>query len=279
MVLPTNFSPWEHFQSTLIRVQNLIVRREFKDVGGDTWDPDISSSRASLRVACTLTDEDTAILTLLRLIFYYIVLRHCRDFIHPSYGSPLPVVQRSVRFQPQIFLYFLEDEADVEPGQDPTALECSVRIMDVDSKTISSAKINQIANAINTQFNSGSGYIVKKGKDVCSYTDKELGYSTWGFFRDRAEGVRFFTDLLSVQGHSFKLKNFNHKENGAPTEAFPVVPERIAILGESVELNAARPIAEVRFQYALLHLHGRKRTIPLVDRTGIYLNAIHNVLS
>lgn len=276
MTLPEDFSSWEHLQNVLVKVQNRIVRQEFSDVGGDDWLPDISTSRASLRVACTLEDNDTSTMTLIRLFLYYIILRKCRDLIHPVYGQILPALQVSVAFKPQISLFFLEDDADTE-GFDPVTAEFSLRLMDEDSKTITQSTINAIANRINSKFGHGSGYILHKGKDVASYTDKKRGIQTWYFARSKSSAEEFFRDLISIEGSSFDPKYFNYKENGNPTGSFPTIPDSIHILGKTYKLNRQRPIASVRFQYALLHIHGQKHCVPLVDRTGIYLDAIHGI--
>ena len=274
MTLPDDFSPWEHLQSTLIKVQNKIVRHDFSELGGENWTPDISTGRGGLRVACTLVDNDTSTMTVLRLFLFYIILRKCRDLVHPVYGSILPDFQASRKFKPQVVIFFLEDESDTE-GFDPVSGEFSFRLIKEDSTTISHSEVTAIANRINSTFNHGSGYVLQKGKDIASYTDKKKGLQLWYYARSKSTAEAFFREVLSVANEPFDLRHFNYKENGEPTASFPLIPEKIHILGKTLSLNRSRPVAHVRFQYALLHLHGQKRCIPLVDRTGIYLDAIH----
>lgn len=106
MSLPKDFNDWEHFQSTLIKLQNRLIREEFSDIGSDTWLPNISTPRSSLRQACTLKDNDSAVISLLRLFFYYFCLRKTRDLVQPVYGSVIEGDGTGRKFKPQITLFF-----------------------------------------------------------------------------------------------------------------------------------------------------------------------------
>jgi hypothetical protein len=66
MPLPDNFSAAEHLQDVILLTQNKIVRTEFNDVGDDNWVKDISTPRASLRLACTHEEDDSIDMTILR---------------------------------------------------------------------------------------------------------------------------------------------------------------------------------------------------------------------
>src|SRR6476619_5861566 len=129
-----------------MQVQNRIVRAEFRDVGDDDWDEDIVTPRASLRVASTMRDDDSAILSLLKLVFFYVVLRKARD-MHPAlYVHPVTTYQQLFRLKPQITLYFAEDSVDVEPGYDPIDGEISCRLMHETAETITMAEVQALAN-------------------------------------------------------------------------------------------------------------------------------------
>ena len=73
MSLPPNFGHWEHLQDMLRRDHNKIIAHYFRDLG-ESWEPEIQTSRGALRTACTLDDRDTAIQTLLRLYFFMMCL-------------------------------------------------------------------------------------------------------------------------------------------------------------------------------------------------------------
>ena len=74
MTLPKNFNHWEHLQDIIRREHNKIVARYFKDLGDINWEPNITTSRAKLRTACTIQDKDTAIQTQIRLYLFYEIL-------------------------------------------------------------------------------------------------------------------------------------------------------------------------------------------------------------
>jgi hypothetical protein len=188
MPLPANFSEWEHFQSTLIRTQNRIVREEFNDVGDDDWEPDIGTSRASLRVACTLKDTDNGFLTIGRLFLYYFILRKCRDLVHPVYGSVIGGDGPVRRHRPQITLYFQEDYSDIEPGYAPVTGEISIRLMNETAVSLTEANLRTYATKIKTSFTTGGGFVWRKGKESSSYADWDKGYQLQLLVRDKTEG-------------------------------------------------------------------------------------------
>lgn len=270
MPLPNNFSAWEHFQSTLIQVQNRRVRDEFSDADDD----DISTPRSSLKQACILRDDDSAMLTLLRLEFFYYVLRKAQDLQTPVYGIPVPSFQEARKFRPQIQLYFQEDSEDVEPGYTPVTGEISFRLMTESAETITESEARNYANKIRTSFSSGAAFVWKKGKIMSTYTDRARGYQLQLLCRNRTEGRRVIEQILDIQGHSPDWQFMNVSENEEPTQRFPTVPSNVTIMGKSRKKPRQRPIADVRFQYALLHLHGLPHPIVLVDRTGIFQNPL-----
>jgi hypothetical protein len=96
--------------------------------------------------------------------------------------------------------------------------------------------------------------------------------------RDKTEGKRIVDKVLDIQGHSPDWKKFNHAENEIPSEAFPIVPGNQTILGKSRKKPRKRPIADVRFQYAVIKIDGLPHPITLVDRSGVFLNPLERVL-
>jgi hypothetical protein len=57
-------------------------------------------------------------------------------------------------------------------------------------------------------------------------------------------------------------------------EAFPTIPGQDFIYGKTRRRPRRRPIADVRFQCALLHVHGLPNPIVLYDRSGAYSTAL-----
>ena len=273
MPLPENYSPWELLQSVVTRIQNRRVRDSFNDLGGDDWEPDISSSRGALRQACTIADVDTAPMVLIRLLLFYFLVENAERFKTPVYGIPITAFQASRKFKPQVVLFFQEDHQDVEPGYSPVTGEISFRIMNEESSTITQTKLKTIAQKIKTLFMTGSGFIWKKGKVMCSYTDKEKGYQMVLYCRNKTEGRRVIEQVLDIQGHTPKWSKMNVRENEEPATAYPTIPANINVMGQTQKEPRSLPIADVRFQYAISHIWGRRNPVYLADNAGIFRTA------
>ncbi len=267
MALPNNHNPWSHFISVITQIQNRIIREDFNDVGDENWEPDISTDRASLRVACTIRANDSAPLVLLRLILYYIVLRKAQDLQIPYYGIPTGALQAQRKFRPQVTLYFAQDAIDIRKGEDPIVGEISWRIMDETSESITRSKIEFIANRIKAEFGGGQGFVWQRGRYMVSYAHWDSGLQLQILSRTPAEGERVIRKVLEVHGATFQRKRMNVVENQDELERYPATPRRETILGESVELPRERPLVNVRFRYATLTLHGLKKPIHLFDKT------------
>jgi hypothetical protein len=271
MALPEGFTDFEHLQDTIRLLQNRIVRDEFSDLGGDDWEPNINGGRPSLRQACTIKDSDTASMVEMRLFLYYIILRKAKD-LHPAiYGIPTTGFQEQRKFKPQIMLFFQEDSNDVEPGYSPVTGEISFRIMNEETETITMSNIQNFANKVKSAFATPS-FVWKKGKELYSYTDWKKGYQLQLLCRNQTEAKRVVEQVLDIQSHTPDWKKLAINTNAEPSEAFPTIPPNQTILGKSHKLPRKRPIADARFQYGLLHLHGLPNSICLVDRTGTYSN-------
>jgi hypothetical protein len=176
MSLPPNFAHWEHLQDMLRRDHNRIIAHYFRDLG-ESWEPEIYTSRGALRMACTLDDKDTAIQTLLRLYFFYDVLRYGKRDLGIFYGVPSEQFQEAVEGRPQVFFYFSQDEAAVAEGQVRVKAEYSFRLMDETSASMTPAKALTLARNIKEHFIMGNtGLTFTKGKTIYKYYDEPKGY-------------------------------------------------------------------------------------------------------
>lgn len=270
MPLPSNFSEWEHLQGQISRLHNRMVRDWFNDAPDD----DISTPRGSLKRACLIQDNDTIPLVQLRLWLFEVTFNHAKAFHPPLYTIPSMAYQDECKFKPQVSLYFLEDLNDVEPGYNPVSGEISIRLMNKTSENITMTEVQAYANRIKTAFAGTSSFVWRKGKVMCTYTDTERGYRLQLLCRDKAEGRRVIEQVLDIQQHAPDWKNMNVNENEEASSRYPTLPPTERILGKTVRLPRRRPIAEVRFQYAVLHVWGNGNPIVLVDRSGNYRNPI-----
>lgn len=265
MPLPEDFNAWEHLQSTVIQVQNRIVREEFSDLGDD-WDNDILTSRGSLRVACTMVDDDSAIQTLIRLWLFYGCLKKAADFQAPIYGIPVLTFQEQMKFLPQVRLYFSEDLNEVEHGFNPLEAEVTFRLVNETSASMTEAKAKVIANKIKTAFCSSGGFRWKKGREKWIYKDQSRGYDIRLLAWSESEAKRLIEQVLDIESHS---PNWEKYLDGTKKEkTFVTVPPLHTVYGKQRREYRERPVGYVRFRYAELKLHGLPNDIQLVDRTG-----------
>lgn len=266
------FNAYEHLQDVFRRIHNRRVWDEFRDVGPEDpdWDVNIRTPRASLRVACTIYDSDNTGMMMMKLWLFYVVLGKAKDFSPPIYGIPVPSYQEARRFKPQIQLYFQEDHTDVEPGYAPVTGEISFRLMNETNETLSEAEARTIANKVDTLFNSGNAFVWQKGRVQCTYTDRDRGYALRILARTKTEGRRVIEQVLDIQGHTPDWKKMNTSENEDAGSAYPPVPGNDFIFGRNRRTPRQRPVADVRFVHALLHIHGLPHPVVLVDRSRLF---------
>jgi hypothetical protein len=265
MPLPDNFSPAEHLQDVVLLVQNKIVKREFNDVGDDDWVHDITTSRGSLRVACTHEDADSIDMTLIRLWLFYGVLRKAQDF-HPAiYGIPSTSFQETTKFHPQIHLHFEEKNVEADSGYRVLRSYVSLRLMNETTDTLSKAEATTIANKIKTLFQTGTPFFWKRGKELASYIDQPKGYYFQLSVFSITEAKKIIEQVLDIRGHTPDWKLLNIKNNAEPVGSYPTVPVSKAIMGKSYKQPRRRPVGTVHFVYATLALHGKPNHVVLVD--------------
>ena len=266
MSLPPDFSPAEHFQDVARRTSNLEVKEWFADLASD--EVDIGTPRSSLKAACTHQENDSLVLTVGRMLLFDLVVR--RVWNRGVYGIPVSSFQEQRRFKPQIFLYFQEDEKDVEPGYPPISGEISFRLMNHTSDSITPAIATTLANRIKSEFAGGGGYQWKKGKIMVSYSEWDKGYQLQLLCRSKTEGREVIGKVLDIQNHSPNWKHMTVNENEEPASAYPTIPPNERIYGKNRRVPRRRPVGDARFQYALLHVHGLQNPVCLVDRSGTW---------
>ncbi|MBD2425261.1 hypothetical protein [Phormidium sp. FACHB-1136] len=264
----------ETLQAIIRRWQNRETREYFSDFGVDeNWSPDLTTHRGILAKALLHEDEDPYMVTLLKCWF----LEHIRSQAYrvPYYGIPVSSFQESRKFRPQVALFFQEDLADVEPGYPPVTGEISFRLMDHTTETITPTIAGTFANRIRTAFGvGGPGYVWRKGKDMATYNDWGKGYALQILTRSESEAREVISKVLDVQNDTPDWSKMNYSQNEAPMEAFPTIPGNDFIFGQTRRRPRKRPIASVRFQTALLHVHGLPNPVVLYDRSGVHPTAL-----
>lgn len=275
MVLPTNFDDTEHLQATIRRYINRQIKEDFADLNdaSGNWEPTIGTSRESMRKALTHKDEDSLLVTQLRMNLYYFTFGKASQLQPAIVGLEKEIFdeQFDVAYKPQVSLFFKQDTGAVPDEYYPIRADISFRLMNETSTTLTQANLEILANQIKNQLGTNGGFAFNKGKHICRYVDKENGYDFRLFTLNETEGERLARKIVGIRNHSFDENNFKittPKKNSVNTTA------NITILGKSTKKRRWRPTARVRFLYAQLIVYGRAEPICLVDLTGIKRNAI-----
>lgn len=267
MVLPSNFSPAEHLQDLIRKVWNKKVREHFKDLGGAEWEPDLNSSRAQYRVGCTHLENDTTVMTQLRIELLKDIKSSSVGNYQYVFGVPKDKLDGEVAYVPQVTLYFCQKSIDVEPGKHFKEGEITFRWVEETEESITSAKIENLANKIKLKFTNPT-YRWNKGKTYYYYYDKQKGYDFRLLARNITEAKRIIADTLDLRNDTPDWKNhlrFTEVEN--PRETFPENAGTKTVLSKSRKKPVRRPEVDVYFRYALLNIP-LVATITLVDLTG-----------
>lgn len=271
---------WEQLQDVLQWCHNRRVVEEFRDLTPEDQEwivSELRTPRERLRWACTIKEQDSALVVGLRLFLFYVILGQAAAMQTPIYGIPVPGYQESRVFQPQIELYFIEDPQDVEQGFAPVSGSIKFRIMNRDSDSLTEADVNQIALKVRTNFATGNGFVWRKGRIMGSYTDRQRGYKLQLLCRTESEVRRVVEQVLDVQNHTPNWEYLNISENQNESIRYPIIPPTTRILNRTRRGTRKRPIADVRFVAAFLHVHGLPNAIVLVDRSGRHRNPVLTV--
>lgn len=272
MPLPEGFEQTEHLQSVFRKWMNREVNDYFSSLGLGELDDDITTPKGSLRTACRHFDSDSIIVTLLRFALFERIRKSKFEF--PWIGFPAAEYSAGRKFKPQIFLYFQEDLGDVEPGYEPVTGQISVRLMGYESNTFTPTVAETFASRIDLEFASGGGFLWRKGREMWTYQDWGNGYALKVLSRDEASARAVIGKVLDIQNDTIDETILKRNMTQNEAAAYPIIPPTDFVYGESRRMPRNRPLANVRFQCAVAHLHGLQNPIPLVDRSGAYPSAL-----
>lgn len=140
-------------------------------------------------------------------------------------------------------------------------------------ESLSLLDVEQLAQRIQSTFNTPNPYKFKKGKETCSYRDKRNGIETYSYFSNASDARELYQKLCSVAQVPYNASKFYHTQNDDPANAYPETVPNENIFGEQVEGKKLRPIGDVYFTGAVLSLASFSKPIILVDAEGIQFKA------
>jgi hypothetical protein len=267
MPLPDNFSEWEHLQDTIKRWHNKGVAQWFSKQPIN----DVSKPKPALRHACTIKDQDTATMTLIRLWLFEITAGHAQSLQTSIYGNPVNEIQREVTFKPQVKLFFKEKASrDMVDRNYPATGEITFRLMEESSSTISRTKAEALAKEIKRELTLPT-FVWEKGWYKYTYKDIERGYDFRLLVKSKAEGIRVTKKVLSIQGHAFNDDNQQFIDHD---RTYSLSPGTHRVYGSTIKKPVKRPRVDVRFRFAQLLVHGRINAINLVAMSDVGLKSV-----
>jgi|GEM_PF-664839 len=276
MTLPEPFSDIEHLQLTVRRYLNKQIREDFRDLfgSGDTWEPEIGTTRGAMLRALLHEDSDPIAVTTTRLMLYYFTYGKAQKLQTPMYGIPIAEYNEKLVFSPQIELYFSEALDEVDTDFQPLHGRIKFRLAGETNEGMTRAKAETYARKVKLNFTPNDGFRWHKGWHRANYYDKKRGYDLRLNVSDKAEGKRIVEQVLDIQSHTPNWELFGFSERDDPSGAFPTVPGTDRIYGQTRKLPRKRPRGYVRFRIADLHIYPMPRPVTLVDMTGRRTQAI-----
>lgn len=258
------FNAVEHLQSVCRQVVNTLIREDFNDINSDIDETDIKTSRPSLRRACLHEDKDSLLMTVARLLTYYLVATKARRLQRPVYGEPTADKQEDLTFRPEVFLYFEQDSNLVSESFSPINAEIRFRLTNEESETINPTKAKALAIDVKRIFApNGRGITWDKGKVLCTYLDKKLGYNFQVYAASELEAEEIMKKVMSVRSHTFDETKFTPHNPRKKSVTNPTTTRKV--YGKQVKDKRWRPTARVRFLYASLKIDGVDEDVMLID--------------
>ena len=270
--IPDDFNPFEHLQQTYRTEFNRRVDRFFRDVEGDG---DLSSPRASLKLACRIADDDNDAIMNMRHNLFFNVIGYSKKNLAVVYGSKFDTAP-PVAGHPQLFLYFSQDGAAQTTDEPLIEHEKSCRLMNFSCSSggiklaITSSDMIAIAQEIKTLFlDAKKGITYTCGNKSASYTDPDNGFPKGNYIlvNSKTDAENVYEKMCNAIDVPFKGAShiiLNDPDKASTTTA---TAGKTTILGKVTNNRRYRPVAILRFRYAYISLGNLIPPIFLIDTT------------
>ena len=252
----------EIVQSFIRRYINKEVREHFRDVQGNDADSlSLEAPRSAIKLVCLHQDKDPIMLTILRLLIYWVEARGLFDeFI---YGIPSTEFEIKYNYYPQVKLHFKENRYESSTNnRRPIRSEVSFRWREADFST---ANVTALANKIHNDF-ARPVFEFDKGRLCWTYWDDEKGYRFTVYVQSEAEAKKIIGQVINIQDSEVPDWDKNLREHKSNINY--AVQETVRVMGETKRKPKKRPVGKVEYQYAELFIPGTTKPIILSDATG-----------
>lgn len=258
-------------QSLCRKYVNKQVKNHFADVTGED-DNSLSRgiSRQIVKRICLHKDKDNLLLTVVRLLFWWVEAKGLFD--EYIYGIPSTDFEIKYTYYPQIKLHFKENRYESSTNsRRPIRSEVSFRWRET---TYSEAKVEALANKIVSDFvNPLLKY--KRGRQCWTYWDDEKGYRFTVYVDSRDDAEKIIKQTINLQDEGEPDWSKHLREHKSEVDYSR--RETVTVLGVTRQKPKRRPIGTVEFQYAELFIPGTSKPITLVDRTSYRPQALRYV--
>lgn len=181
------------------------------------------------------------------------------------YTIPVTTFQDHYTFAPQIKLMFYQLRSETINGLPPVTGEIAYRIVGETEETFTPANARAKAERIRTLFTQPEIFVWQKGKEVATYLDKQNGYDFRLYIKNETEARKIITQVISIEN---KTPNWEKLHITVSKATYPEITGTKRIYGEQRRVPRRRPLQDIKFRYAELHLWGRPKPVTLVDTLG-----------
>lgn len=173
---------------------------------------------------------------------------------------------------PKIKLIFLENSFKFasriarNPKSTRGRAQISFRLMDKTNDSITTTEVVSLANKIKAKFLNPI-FKFTKGKEFYKYNDLKLGEPLLCWTLNQVEAQKLFGQVLDLINDSPDIEKIIKRITLNPAKTYDDTPKDRVILGKPRQVDKVRPVVEVEFNSAYLHMEGLRKPIYLVDRS------------
>jgi hypothetical protein len=262
MSIPPEFNETEHFQSVVRRYLNKEIREAFQDLGGDDWQPEVGTTRGSMRHALTHKDNDTLQMTMGRMFLYYFTYGGAKALQAPTVIDMTDRLYEDFVYRPEVKLFFYKKVYLGDKKYDQFVGEISYKLINETSATITPTENRRRAERIKNLFATPSRFVWHKGKLKFTYLDIPNGYDLRILASNETEARRIIEQVLDIEN---KTPNWDKLSTNTPERQSTTTTQKRRIYGEERNVPRWRPTAEVPFLRATMKIHGIPTPVPLVE--------------
>ncbi len=181
------------------------------------------------------------------------------------YTMPHTTFHDSVVGIPKIKLVFYQLRHETTNNRPRASGEICYRVPGESGTTFTQVKAKARAERIKELFTRPTPFVWQKGKQIVSYVDKPEGYMFKLYVKNENEARRIITQVMAIEN---KLPNWDNLQVGTSMATYPEDTGTKLIYGKQCRLPRRRPLEDITFRYAELHLQGLTRAVTLVDTLG-----------